>query len=46
MFPQVQEDQDSQSSLNIDSGVSHSDISAGDLTDRKDEESMVIFFSF
>ncbi|PNT03582.1 hypothetical protein POPTR_014G077700v4 [Populus trichocarpa] len=38
VFPQVQEDQDSQSSLNIDSGVSHSDISAGDLTDRKDEE--------
>lgn len=38
VFPQVQEDQDSQSSLNIDSGVTHSDISAGDLTDRKDEE--------
>ncbi|XP_011035479.1 PREDICTED: uncharacterized protein LOC105133260 [Populus euphratica] len=38
VFPQVQEDQDSQSSLSIDSGVSHSDISAGDLTDRKDEE--------
>ncbi|KAH8488581.1 hypothetical protein Peur_059752 [Populus x canadensis] len=38
VFPQVQEDQDSQSSLNIDSGVSHSDISAGDLTERKDEE--------
>lgn len=38
VFPQVQEDQDSQSSLSIDSGVSHCDISAGDLTDRKDEE--------
>ncbi|KAF9668895.1 hypothetical protein SADUNF_Sadunf14G0051100 [Salix dunnii] len=38
IFPQVQEDQDIQSSLNHDSGVSHSDISAGDLTDRKDEE--------
>ncbi|KAJ6400485.1 hypothetical protein OIU84_016021 [Salix udensis] len=38
IFPQVQEDQDIQSSLNHDSGVSHSDISAGDLTDGKDEE--------